>query len=161
MCDYHLGTNGYPQDFECVNGVAIDIDCYIEGAWDDCLPAPCHPYYCKACRGTGEVEEDGGAADCEECDGTGYTNGKDDSIDRLTEHSQQDETEIPEACEVCGEIVLVHILLWAQLVLAMSYITLGCPGRVKIQNSLIFLLTHPSPRRNVAYRNKPSKELIK
>ena len=87
MCDFHLGTNGWPQDFECVNGVAIDIDCYVEGPWDTCYPAPCHPHYCKACMGTGEVEEDGGSVDCEACDGTGYTNGKNDSIARLKAHA--------------------------------------------------------------------------
>ncbi|MDG4719383.1 hypothetical protein [Thalassospira aquimaris] len=91
MCDFHLGTNGWPQDFECVNGVAIDIDCYVEGPWDTCYPAPCHPNYCKTCLGTGAVEEDGGSVDCENCKGTGYTNGKNDSIARLKAHAGGDE----------------------------------------------------------------------
>tara|TARA_B100000678_G_C18224400_1_gene508231 strand:- start:776 stop:1150 length:375 start_codon:yes stop_codon:yes gene_type:complete len=100
MCDLH--KNGiYAKDFECINGIAIDIDNYIEGSWDMGFvgPAPCHPHYCGSCKGTGEVIEDGGTADCEECDGTGYTNGVDDSIERLTEHSQRNE---PEVCEICG-----------------------------------------------------------
>jgi len=97
MCDYRLGSKGYPQDFECINGVAIDIDNYMEGSWDMGFvgPAPCHTHYCVTCKGTGEVTEDGGAADCDDCSGTGYTNQINDSIERLTAHSQQDEL-----CEV-------------------------------------------------------------
>lgn len=87
----------YHKDFECINCVAIDIDCYIEGEWDDCFPAPCHPQFCVTCNGTGEVTEDGGAADCDDCGGTGYTNKVDDSIERLTAHSRQDEKSEQEA----------------------------------------------------------------
>ena len=92
MCDFHLGTNGWPQDFECVNGVAIDIDCYVEGTWDAVYPAPCHPHYCRSCMGTGEIEVGNVDYGCDDCGGTGFTNEKfahekDDLEERLKAHA--------------------------------------------------------------------------
>ncbi|KXJ56540.1 MAG: hypothetical protein AXW12_00470 [Thalassospira sp. Nap_22] len=104
MCDLH-SEGIYARDYECINGIAIDIDNYTEGSWDMGFvgPAPCHPHYCESCCGTGErnhcvngIENDD---ECGHCGGTGYTNQINDSIERLTAYSQRNE---PDACEVCG-----------------------------------------------------------
>lgn len=63
----YLADRGWPQDFECVNGVAIDIDEYTEGFERDLYypPAPCHPQFHAECLGCG----------CEGCEGSGYVGG--------------------------------------------------------------------------------------
>lgn len=75
------GDAGYSRDFECKNGVAVDIDEWFEGLSLDVVRplAPCHPGFCKACRGTGN----GDGGDCEACNGTGNTLGPNDSLERL------------------------------------------------------------------------------
>lgn len=75
-----LQGSGWPQDFECVNGVAIDIDEFTEGCdTDEIRPlAPCHPGFCKACFG-GIFDND----DCPDCKGTGNTLGENDADVRL------------------------------------------------------------------------------
>jgi hypothetical protein len=110
MCDFHLGTNGWPQDFECINGVAIDIDNYTEGSWEmsGLWLAPCHPHYCKRCNGTGETVyyENGvpdGIIDCPDCNGSGATNGENDFLERLASYAadaraQMAEEEISDNC---------------------------------------------------------------
>jgi hypothetical protein len=80
--------NGFRgSDVECVNGVLIDIDEFTEGWQRDIIyrPAPCHPDYCAACKGTGE--KDGG--DCPKCT-SGYVSGKIDCNKRLLEHAGLD-----------------------------------------------------------------------
>lgn len=82
--------NGYRgSDVECVNGVLIDIDVFTEGWERDVVypPAPCHPDYCAACRGTGD--DDGG--DCQPCAGTGYVSRKIDCNERLLARAGLDE----------------------------------------------------------------------
>lgn len=75
----NLRDAGYPSDFECVNGIAIDIDEAHEGWQPDVVypPAPCHPAYCPTCRGSGEQE----LGDCPDCT-AGYR-GEIDCKDRL------------------------------------------------------------------------------
>ena len=81
--------NGYRgSDVECVNGVLIDIDEFTEGHHRDLIyrPAPCHPDYCGACKGSGE--QDGG--DCGTCGGSGYLGGRVDCNARLLAHAGLD-----------------------------------------------------------------------
>lgn len=94
MCDFHLGTNGWPLDYECINGVAMDIDEYCEGPAMDVIRwlAPCHPKYCKTCRGTGEVDD----GDCVACNGTGATDRVNDSIERLEQSMSDDARKVGE-----------------------------------------------------------------
>jgi len=77
-----LQAQGWPQDYHCINGVAMDIDEWSEGFDEDEVRplAPCHPGYCGGCMGTGTVGE---GFDCPKCEGTGNTLGKNDSIQRL------------------------------------------------------------------------------
>lgn len=78
----HLASKGWPQDFECINGVAMDIDEWSEGFInDETRPlAPCHPGFCTSCSGTGYNKDTG---DCPACNGEGNTLGQNDSIARL------------------------------------------------------------------------------
>jgi len=76
-----LAGAGYPRDFVCRNGVAIDVDVWSEG-WsrDSVYPlAPCHPGFCGTCRGGAELPD----GDCETCGGTGNALGDNDSLARL------------------------------------------------------------------------------
>lgn len=93
----HLASHGWPEDFECINGVAIDVDEWQEGHDESILrhPAPCHPHFCKACGGSGEFYTEEGAEDCPHCSGTGYRNGKNDSIERLNSARGMDEEDGP------------------------------------------------------------------
>ena len=78
----HLGG-----DYECINGVRIDVDVYTEG-WDRHViypPAPCHPNRCEKCGGSGDAPEDAETDDCAECHGTGYRGGIVDCQERLAE----------------------------------------------------------------------------
>lgn len=78
-------------DYECINGVCIDIDVYTEGWELDLIypPAPCHPNRCERCSGSGEASEDDANRlnrdDCPGCRGTGYKGGAVDCQQRLVE----------------------------------------------------------------------------
>lgn len=95
-----LAGRGWPADYECVNGVAINIDVYFEGWERDVVAplAPCHPGFCERCNGTGEIsasliaddvapeEIDPWHAyfgDCPVCNGEGNVLGPNDSLERL------------------------------------------------------------------------------
>ncbi len=72
----------FGADYECVNGVLIDIDVASEG-WDpqtDYPPAPCE--CCPVCGGSGHEEA---TATCATCNGTGWRSGENESQDRLEE----------------------------------------------------------------------------
>lgn len=76
----------FPGDVECIAGIAIDYDEFFEGWQTDVSypPAPCHPGYCKPCKGTGDDSEGRpDSDDCRHCGGTGYAGGKDDCQERL------------------------------------------------------------------------------
>ncbi len=78
-------------DYECINGIRIDIDVYTEGWERDVIypPAPCHPNRCERCGGSGNATEDDAelhnSNDCPECSGTGYKGGAVDCRERLAE----------------------------------------------------------------------------
>lgn len=78
-------SHRFGPDYECVNGVLIDIDVAMEGPDPSTAfpPAPCNA--CRSCGGAGCKE----TGDCKACKGTGWKSGKEESQERLEEWRAQ------------------------------------------------------------------------